>query len=151
MLLTFWSQSSFAEEIRRCCRTRGNSNLAILPSGRIASQCKPSAYASTPLQVLRRGVYNARAADVWAAGVLLWALVGGGFAFLRPDEEALDRIGRMRVMEPRIFAGAYRSLPEVRTCSSMFVREEEELLNCTARFPKVSSLDPAACCPSYSH
>jgi len=66
--------------------------------------------------ILRRGGYDAQAADVWAAGVLLWALVSGGFAFLRPDEEALEPAARMRAMAPRIVTGAYRTLP-VEVCN----------------------------------
>ena len=68
-------------------------------------------------QILTHGAYSAQAADVWAAGALLFALVSGGFAFLRADEEDLDRAGRMAVMTPRIIAGAFRPLPpEVCSC-----------------------------------
>lgn len=66
-------------------------------------------------QVILRQSHCGQATDVWAAGVLLWALAGGGFAFLRPDEESLDRPGRMRVMAPRIVSGAYRQLHQVQT------------------------------------
>ena len=50
-------------------------------------------------------------ADVWAAGVVLWALIGGGFPFLKPEEEDLGRMGRVRAMAPRIVLGCTRPLP----------------------------------------
>lgn len=64
-------------------------------------------------QVLRRRVdAGSQPSDVWAAGVLLWALVGGGFPFLKPEEEALGRAGRIRAMAPRIVLGCTRPLPD---------------------------------------
>ena len=46
-------------------------------------------------------------------GVLLWTLVAGGFPFLDPAEEGLDRAARLRVMAPRIISGTPRPLPQV--------------------------------------
>lgn len=65
------------------------------------------------MQVLLRHPANPQAADIWAMGVLLWTLVAGGFPFLDPAEEGLDRAARLRVMAPRIIGGTARPLPQV--------------------------------------
>ena len=62
--------------------------------------------------MLRRQVgAGSQPSDVWAAGVLLWALIGGSFPFLKPEEEALGREGRVCAMAPRIVLGCTRPLP----------------------------------------
>ena len=59
----------------------------------------------------RQAGAGSQPSDVWAAGVLLWALIGGSFPFLKPEEEALGRNGRVRAMAPRIVLGCTRPLP----------------------------------------
>lgn len=61
--------------------------------------------------LLRQQGADPRAADIWAAGVVLYTLIGGGFPFLQPEEERLGRAGRMAVMAPHIIAGSPRPLP----------------------------------------
>lgn len=68
-----------------------------------------------PEVLLRQRGAGLQPTDVWAAGVVLWALVGGGFAFLAPEEERLERAGRLQVMAPRIIAGSPRPLPQQAT------------------------------------
>jgi hypothetical protein len=75
--------------------------------------CNSNTQYITARQVLRRRAdAGSQPADVWAAGVLLWALVGGGFPFLKPEEEALGRAGRIRAMAPGIVLGCTRPLPD---------------------------------------
>ena len=40
-------------------------------------------------------------------------MLTGAYPFLHPDEEELDRCGRMRAMLPHIISGTYRPLPRV--------------------------------------
>lgn len=65
----------------------------------------------SPEVLRRRPDAGSLPSDVWAAGVVLWALVGGGFPFLKPEEERLNRMDRIRVMAPRIVLGCTRPLP----------------------------------------
>ena len=80
-------------------------------SGRPNHRCSQCLLAYTQILLKRRA--NPQAADIWAMGVLLWTLVGGGFPFLHPAEEGLDRAARLRVMAPRIICGTPRPLPQV--------------------------------------
>lgn len=95
-------------------------NFQSAPGSRVGT---PAYLAPEVILTTRGNTYNAKAADVWSCGVLLYIMLAGAYPFSRPEDDSLQPPQRMHVMLKRILDVDYQ-LPS-RVAAS---REVQDLL-----------------------
>lgn len=87
-----------------------------LPLLRLSASCSQvGAALFVPPEVMHNfsgAAYDGAAADVWAAGIVLFVLLFGRHPFLRPEDAGLPEAGQMLALFTRTAASAFGLLPE---------------------------------------
>jgi serine/threonine-protein kinase SRK2 len=85
-------------------------NFQSAPGSRVGT---PAYLAPEVILTTKGKTYNAKAADVWSCGVLLYIMLAGAYPFSRPEDETLPAPQRMHVMLQRILRLEYELPPNV--------------------------------------
>jgi serine/threonine-protein kinase SRK2 len=85
-------------------------NFQSAPGSRVGT---PAYLAPEVILTTKGKTYNAKAADVWSCGVLLYIMLAGAYPFSRPEDERLPAPQRMHVMLQRILKLEYELPPRI--------------------------------------